>query len=194
MSEFSREALKKIGAFIPLGEKELLTFLAAFRPVYLRKGDYFLREGEFCKHLGLIVRGAMYCFFNRDGESIVEEFSLECDFITDYPGFLSGIPTDKNIKCIEDVELMVISRDELQELYRKNPLHEKIGRLVAEKLFVHWGQKVKWLKTQDAETRYLNLLRERPDLLQRVPQYLIASYLNVQPETLSRIRKRISEV
>ncbi len=194
MSEFDRAALEKMGEFVPLEREDLQAFLSCFKPLLLKKGDYFLREGEVCRKLGFILSGSMYCFFNKDGEEIVEEFSLEYDFITDYFSFLSGSPSDKNIKCIEEVELMVISYDDLQVLYQQNPEHERIGRLVAENLFVDWGTKFKLLKTRDPQTRYLDLLERRPDLLQRVPQYLIASYLNVQPETLSRIRKRISEV
>jgi len=88
---------------------------------------------------------------------------------------------------------MVISYDDLQGLYSQKPIFEKVGRLMAEALFLSWQQKAKSLMLDDAEARYLKLITRRPDLPQRVPQYLIASYLGVKPETLSRIRKKLTK-
>jgi CRP-like cAMP-binding protein len=73
-----------------------------------------------------------------------------------------------------------------------NPVFERAGRLVAEMLFISWQQRVKSLLLDDAERRYQKLVENRPELPQRVPQYLVAKYLGISPETLSRIRKKIS--
>jgi len=87
---------------------------------------------------------------------------------------------------------LVANTQKLNELYQKHPIFERIGRLMAEGLFINWHLKAKSLFMDDAETRYQKLLELRPGLSQRVPQYLVASYLNVSPETLSRIRKKIA--
>ncbi len=185
------EVRKHIGELVSLQEDDLKVFLSKFRPVSLKKGEYFIREGQISRKVGFIVRGSMLCSYNKDGKDIIDEFSMEKEFVTDYFSFLTNLPAEKDVKCLEDTELVVIGYEAMQELYIADPIFEKVGRLMAESLFINWQQKAKSLMLDDAEARYLKLIEQRPNLLQRVPQYLIASYLNVRPETLSRIRKKI---
>ncbi len=186
------EIIKQIGQLIPLQEEDLKIFLSRFEPMSLKKNDYFIREGQISRKVGFIVKGSMLCSYNKNGEEIIDEFSLDNEFITDYFSFLTNSPAEKNVKCLENTELIVINYDDMQMLYAQNPIFEKVGRLMAEALFMNWQQKAKSLMLDNAEVRYLKLITRRPDLPQRVPQYLIASYLNVKPETLSRIRKKIT--
>ena len=134
----------------------------------------------------------MLCSYNKGGEEIIDEFSLDNEFISDYFSFLTQTPAEKDVKCLEDTELLVLEKKDLELLSAQSPVYEKVGRLMAESLFMNWHQKAKSLMLDDAEARYVKLIDQRPNLPQRVPQYLIASYLNVQPETLSRIRKKIT--
>ncbi|MBL4668920.1 MAG: Crp/Fnr family transcriptional regulator, partial [Flavobacteriales bacterium] len=173
-------------------EDDLKKFLSKFKPASLKKGEYFIREGQISRKIGFIVSGSMLCSYNKDGEEIIDEFSLDKEFITDYFSFLTNSPAEKDVKCLENTELIVISYEDMQQLYAQNPMFEKVGRLMAEALFMNWQQKAKSLMLDDAKARYLKLITRRPDLPQRVPQYLIASYLNVKPETLSRIRKKMA--
>lgn len=166
-------------------------FVALFDLKKLKKGDYFLRNGEVCRKIAFINSGVMYCVYNKDGLDKIDEFSFENDFITDYLSVLTQAPADKDIVCLEDCEILVINTQKLERLYAQNPVFERIGRLMAEGLFINWHLKAKSLFMDDAETRYKTLIAMRPDLPQRVPQYLVASSLNVSPETLSRIRKKM---
>lgn len=177
--------------FLPIDSKKLDIFLSKFKPLTLKKGEYFIKEGQISREVGFIIEGAMLCSYNKNGDEVIDEFSLDKEFITDYNSFLTNTPADKDVICLEDTELMTISYNDLQELYSLDPAFEKVGRLMAEALFMSWQQKAKSLMLDDAETRYLKLTSRRPDLAQRVPQYLIASYLGVKPETLSRIRKKL---
>ena len=113
-------------------------FAEQFELKNLSKGDYFLQNGFFCKQIAFINKGAMYCVYNKDGNEIIDEFSLDREFITDYHSFLTNSPADKDVKCLEDTELMVISYEDLQELYAQKPIFEKVGRLMAEALFMSW--------------------------------------------------------
>lgn len=186
------EIIKHIGQLLPLQEDDLRTFISKFKPVSLEKGEYFIREGQISRKIGFIVSGSMLCSYNRSGEEIIDEFSLDKEFITDYNSFLTNSPAEKDVKCLENTELLVIGYDDLQDLYSQNQAFERVGRLMAEALFMNWHQKAKSLMLDDAEARYIKLISKRPNLPQRIPQYLIASYLNVKPETLSRIRKKIT--
>jgi CRP-like cAMP-binding protein len=167
-------------------------FVEHFELKSLKKGDYFLQNGHLCKHIAFINKGAMYCVYDKDGVDKIDEFSFENDFITDYLSILTQAPADKSIVCLEDCEILVTSIQKMNNLYAENQIFERIGRLMAEGLFINWHLKAKSLFMDDAETRYRKLINIRPDLPQRVPQYLVASYLNVSPETLSRIRKKMA--
>ena len=188
----TEEISKHISQLLHWEDDNLPAFLSKFYPVSLKKGDYFIKEGQVSRQLGYIITGSMLCYYDKEGEEIIDEFSLDKEFITDYRSFLTNTPAEKNVRCLEDTELMVINYDDLQEQYDLSPTFEKVGRLMAEALFMNWQQKAKSLLLDDAEARYLKLVAKRPNLPQRVPQYLIASYLGVKPETLSRIRKRLA--
>jgi CRP-like cAMP-binding protein len=130
------------------------------------------------------------CYYNKDGKRFIDEFSLDHEFITDYSSFLNGIPSDKNIQCIEDTTVFVISRKQLDKLYaQKNADFERLGRVMAEQLYLQWHDKSKSLLMDSATERYSKLIKNRDQLPQRVPQYLLAEYLGITPESLSRIRK-----
>ncbi len=174
-------------------EQDLIEkFVSEFSHERFKAKDFFLRNGSLCNKIAFINQGAMYCVYNKDGIDRIDEFSFENDFITDYLSLLSGMPADKDIICLEDCEILTIDKYSLEKVYKQDLRFERLGRLMAEGLFINWHLKAKSLFLDDAETRYRNLLAQKPDLPQRVPQYLVASYLNVSPETLSRIRRKIA--
>jgi CRP-like cAMP-binding protein len=174
-------------------EQDLIEkFVSEFSHERFKAKDFFLSNGRVCNKIAFINQGAMYCVYNKDGIDRIDEFSFENDFITDYLSLLSGMPADKDIICLEDCEILTIDKYALEKVYKQDLRFERVGRLMAEGLFINWHLKAKSLFLDDAETRYLNLLAQKPDLPQRVPQYLVASYLNVSPETLSRIRRKIA--
>jgi CRP-like cAMP-binding protein len=168
-------------------------FVSEFSFEKIKSKEYFLRIGSICNKIAFINRGAMYCVYNKDGIDRIDEFSFENEFITDYLSFLTGIPADKDIICLEDCKLLTINKASLEKLYKEDIRFERLGRLMAEGLFINWHLKAKSLFMDDAETRYYQLTSNKPDLVQRVPQYMIASYLNVTPETISRIRKKAAK-
>jgi CRP-like cAMP-binding protein len=177
--------------FLPLETDDLETFIQKFTFKQFKKGEYFIKEGELCSEIGFILKGCLVCVYNKEGIDVIDEFSMEFEFISDYKNFLDDKPAEKDVKCLEDTELLVINRKDLNHLYNQKHSFERVGRIIAESLFKNWHQKAISLMLYDTETRYRKLIKNKPTLLQRVPQYLIASYLNVTPESLSRIRKKI---
>ena len=178
---------------LEIDEKDAETFANQFVLKKMNKGDSFLHTGDMCKKLAFINKGAMYCVYNKEGIDKIDEFSFEDDFITDYLSVLTHAPADKSIVCLEDCEILVVHFEALEKSELDRMAFERISRLMAEGLFIKWHLKAKSLFMDDAETRYKKLIAQRPDLPQRVPQYLVASFLNVSPETISRIRKKIAQ-
>lgn len=175
--------------FIPLESADLNLFLSKCELKVYAKNECFIKIGKKCDYLGFIVKGALVCVYDKDGDEIIDEFSLENEFIADYKNFIDVTNAEKDVRCIENSEILVIQREDLYELYEKHHNFERVGRLIAESLFKNWQEKSISLVMDDAKKRYQKLINSRPTLVQRVPQYLIASYLGITPQSLSRIRK-----
>lgn len=133
----------------------------------------------------------MKCVYNKNGDDIVFEFAYENSFISDYYSFTTNSLSEKEISCIEDTTVYVITRQNLEKLAREHPYIESMSRQTNEKLFLKIHDRLKSFLLETASQRYQSLISERQDLAKRIPQYLIASYLNVKPETISRIRKKL---
>jgi len=183
---------KHITALFGLSEQNTRIFLSQFTRAELKKNDLFSAEGQVCNKVGLIEQGLMKCVYNKGGEEVVFEFAHEYNFISDYYSFVTNTPSEKEIRCLEDTTVYVITREKLQQLGAEHPFIESMSRAMNERLFLRMHDRLKSMLLDDARERYQQLLAQRHDLAQRIPQYLLASYLNVKPETISRIRKKMS--
>ncbi|MFN8416445.1 MAG: Crp/Fnr family transcriptional regulator [Cytophagaceae bacterium] len=179
-----------INSLLKLPSELLDVFIKKLKPITVEKGDYFLKEGELCKNIALLTQGAFYSYYQKDGNDVIEDFCLEGCFLADYPAFINNTTAQKNFKAIEKSELYIISKEELEDLYLLNPLYERSGRLIAEFLFTSWEAKLRDTIFLTPLERYNKLIKSRPDIIQRVPQYLIASFLNITPQYLSQLRKK----
>ncbi|SEW05117.1 cAMP-binding domain of CRP or a regulatory subunit of cAMP-dependent protein kinases [Chitinophaga sp. YR573] len=178
--------------FFDIMKEDADAFLSHFRKVELQKNDVFIERGRVCHTIGLIETGLMKCVFDKDGVDIVFEFAFENSFISDYYSYVTRTASDKQIICMEDTTVYVIERTKLDELGGQYPFVETMSRKMNEYLFLKMHDKVKSLLLDTPYQRYKHLIEDRQDLASRIPQYLLASYLNVTPETISRIRKKIS--
>lgn len=171
-------------------EKDLVT--ALFKEKTYRKGDFFLAGGQVCKQVGFVTKGLLRYYINHDGEEKTYDFAQENNFVCNYESFLLQTPSTKIIQALEDCELLVISYTDLQTFYQSIKGAERFGRLVIEQVFIQTLQDLSSFYTDSPELRYEKFLKQHPDLQQRISQYYIASYVGVKPQSLSRIRKRIS--
>ena len=183
--------ISSIRSLIDLTREEEECINRLFKIKEIKKGDFFLADGQVCKHAGFIVKGLVRYYINYDGEEKTYEFGQENNFVCNYESFLPQTPSTKIIQALEDCEIWQISYADLQLFYQSVSGAERFGRLVIEQVFVQLLQALSSLYTDIPEYRYKKLLKEHPDLLQRVSQYHVASYVGVKPQSLSRIRKRI---
>ncbi|CAM4013642.1 cAMP-binding domain of CRP or a regulatory subunit of cAMP-dependent protein kinases [Pedobacter westerhofensis] len=171
------------------GERDIVTSL--FKEKSYKKGDFFLVEGQICKQVGFVSRGLLRYYINHDGEDKTYAFTQENNFVCNYESFIPRTPSTKNIQALEDCEVLQISYDDLQLFYQSIRQAERFGRIVIEQVFIETLQDLSSFYTDTPELRYEKILKRHPDLLQRMSQYHIASYVGVKPQSLSRIRKRI---
>lgn len=174
-----------------LSDEEWQAFQSTLERQELKKNDFLLEEGKTCRHLHFIQEGAFRFFYLKDGKELVTAFFFSGDFVTNYRSFLTGQPSDHSIEALRDSVVWSINKQNLHDLYDRYPVIDRLGRLMAERLYLVVTQRLDNLLYNNPEERYLDLLRRGSKLLQEVPQYMLASYLGVSAESLSRIRKRI---
>jgi len=183
-----------IKSFIKLESHETDLLEELFKERFIKKGDFFLGEGQVCKYAGFIVKGLMRYYINHDGEDRTYDFANENNFVCNYESFIPKTPSTKIIQALEDCEILQISYEDLQILYKSIEEGERLGRLVIEQVFIQTLQALTSFYTDAPEYRYEKFIQKHPDLQQRISQYHIASYVGVKPQSLSRIRKRISSL
>ena len=176
---------------IGLTDEEFELFLTVLKTQTLKRKEMLIAEGDICRYAYFIKKGCLRYFHNVDGEEITGQFFFENGWYTDYESFLLQKPSKQNIEALEHTELILLPKTELLNLYNTIPKFEKFGRIMAENAFIGLRNRIESLTQQSAEERYLKLMKERPKVVERIPQHYIASYLGIKPPSLSRIRKRI---
>lgn len=162
-------------------------------PKKLRKKQYLLQEGDVCKTIAFVEKGALreYSLHESGSEHIVQ-FALEGWTIADLYSFITGEPATYNIDALEDAELVLIGKSAHEELLQKVPKYETYTRLNITGAYLAMQKRLTSTISSTLEERYSDFTVLYPDIVQRVPQHMIASYMGFTPETLSRIRRRIS--
>lgn len=158
---------------------------------HYKKGDILLREGEQARNSYYVVTGCVRQYYLIDGEEKTTNFYTEEESILSTISTINKLPSKFYLECVEDCLVKESSYSQEAEIYEKFPRFEKLCRITTEEQLGKFQERFAIFMTSSPEERYLNLVNTRPDLLNRVPQYQLASYLGIKPESLSRIRKRI---
>jgi CRP-like cAMP-binding protein len=185
------ELIKLFNQIVSLDEDEELLIKESFQPRTLAKGDFFLKAGEINKHVGFIKNGLVRYFVHKNEEESTFLFTKENEFIADYQSFNKNTPTIQNIQAVEDCDLLVINYADVQHIFKNTKHGNLLGRIIIEHRFDVMVNHLLSIYLQNQEERYKHFIATYSDLAQRIPQYLIASYVGVKPESLSRIRKRL---
>ncbi|MGX7666667.1 Crp/Fnr family transcriptional regulator [Flavobacterium pedocola] len=171
-------------------EKNAILSLDLFRSV--KKGTTLLKEGQTSKDSYFVLKGCIRTYYIIDGEEKTTAFYTEMDALTPHC-VINKAPSEYFISCVED-SILTVSNSEMEaEINSKFPKFETLCRILSEELLAKQQIDFDAFKTSSPEQRYLNLLQSRPDLVQRVPQHQLASYLGIKPQSLSRLRARILE-
>lgn len=157
----------------------------------IKEGDYFLTEGAICWQIGFINTGCFRSFYLKDGKEINSRFFFEYDIVEEYDSFLLSTPSKYFVQALEDAEIICFDLATLQNAFDKSKNWERLGRIMAEKACTNSGKRVESLLFYTGEERYINLLNETPEIFNRLPLFHIASYLGMERESLSRIRRKV---
>jgi len=183
--------IEVIAQFIQGEEAVLETVKTFIKPRSVKKNDFLLQAGSICKKATFVNKGSCYMYRDVDGKEEVIEFYFEGMLNSDYVSFIRQEPSTQYIRALEDMEIEDLSYDDLEYLYAKVPSINRAVRMITEGLYCGITKRMLSYQNDSPEVRYQKLVDQRPVLFQRVPQYLVASFLGVTAVGLSKIRKRI---
>lgn len=178
-----------ITKIIPLDEAEAEIVLSYFEHQTFKKKTLLLKEGETCNKQYFILKGCLRLYIINDkGNEQTIQFGIENWWATDYISFQEQNPSHFYIQAIENLEVLSIDKKYLDELLDRIPKLERYFRLILQRAFGASQIRIKYLFTMSAEERYHHINNLFPEFVQRVPQYMLASYLDFSPEFMSKIR------
>jgi CRP-like cAMP-binding protein len=184
--------LQKLRANVEITDEQEALVRKYLTPKKLRKRQYLLHEGEVAKSAAFVERGAMRSYtIGENGAEHIAYFALEGQFISDLNSFLKGGPATYNIVAIEDSDLVLITRSAHEELTRQIPHFWTFLLAETTDAYLALQKRLMSIISRSLDDRYEAFVQLFPELIQRVPQHMIASYMGLSPETLSRIRGRI---
>lgn len=185
--------LDYIASFAHLTEAEQQAILDGVTIKTFKKGEFILMEGDILHMCYFILKGCVREYYIKDGEEKTTNFYIEQDPISPMTGNAQKTPSKYFLECLEDTIVSSSSVEQEEEMFKKFPKFESLCRVKVEEMFGEHQQRFANYMTSTPTERYLHLRETKPELLDRVPQYQLASFIGVKPETLSRIRKKISK-
>lgn len=185
--------LANVNRLISLSDDQQSLFLSLLKYKKLRKREYLLQADDVCRYEYFVIAGCLRSYYRDDtGAEHVVQFAIEDWWIGDMRSFITQTPAWLYIDALENTEVLMLSKDDLDKLYAVVPAFERYFRIRIQNALVSEQQRLGATLSKTAEERYLDFIQKYPFLEKRVPQLQIASYLGMTPEFLSKIRARIT--
>lgn len=180
-----------IRKFVPLKDEDAEILTASLRHRLVTKKEYLLKEGQICTANYFVLKGCCRMYFIQEtGTEQIIQFGIENWWITDFQSLDNQRPSRFYIQAVEDTELAVLDQRTAGDLFDRVPLLDRYFRLVVQRAFAASQQNLRFIYSFSGEERYLHFSRTFPDFVGRIPQYMVASYLGLTPEFVSKVRGR----
>ena len=183
--------INHINTLVPAHDGLLSAAPDYFKEIKLKKKEILLQEGQTCNYNYFVVKGCLRLYYiNNKGVEHTTQFALENWWLSDYIAFQTGRPASFYIQAVENSEILAIDHKSLEKLYKLFPCVESYFRIIYQKAYAASQLKAKYFNDYSKEELYNHFSKSYPTFINRLPQYLIASFLGFTPEYLSEIRKR----
>jgi len=185
--------LKYINNFVTLTDEEVRILESKVTIRKYLKGQFILQQGDICKRACFILSGCTKTFYvNEEGQEHILMFGIEDWWASDMGSYITQTPADFNVQCIENTEVVVFLHDVNEELYNEIPKLERFFRQITERAFVASQKRIVRGFSLSAKEQYMFFREQYPEIEQRIPQYMIASYLGITKEFLSKIKSQLA--
>lgn len=181
--------IEYIQRYVHISKTEIDLFNSYLKPRILKRKEFLLKEGQICKSRYYITKGCIRLYYidNKGNEQIIH-FGIDNWWITDYESLINKTSSKLYIQATENTELLELPQKTFDELCLKLPKTEKLFRIIMEKTYIASQKRLEYMFSQSGEEMFKNFITTNPDFIQRVPQYMIASYLGMTPEFVSKIK------
>ncbi len=185
--------ISNINRWIKLTDEEIDFFTSRLSHRKIRRKQYVLQEGDICGHYTFVNKGCLR-LYTVDGNGIehILQFAPEDYWVADIGSFHQEVPTSLYIDALEPTEILQISKPDLISTFEKFPAFDRVFRIMVENAFVGLQKRILQNISSTAEERYLTFFKSYPQLVNRLPQTQIASYIGITPEFLSKLRKNLA--
>ncbi|MEF9477576.1 Crp/Fnr family transcriptional regulator [Chryseobacterium sp. 1B4] len=181
-----------LNKFITVTDEEYPSIVSFFRVMEVRKKQNLMLEGEICRNMFFVIKGCLRKFFiNEKGVENTTQFAIENWWITDTFAYERQLQTDFNIQAVEHSTILVIDFKSLELLFAKHPVMERYFRIIYQRAYAASERKLRYLSEFSREELYIHFSTMYPWFIQRIPQYLVASFLGFTPEYLSEIKAKL---
>ncbi len=178
-----------IQRYIDITDKELEVFEKYLSLRKVRRKEFILEEGQICTSRYYIKKGCVRLFYiDQKGNEQIIHFGIDDWWITDYDSLISQVPSKIYIQAIEDTEILVLNESEFEALCQVLPKTERLFRMIMERTYIAAQRRIEFMFSLSGKELYDTFIAANPGFVQRVPQYMIASYLGMTPEFISKIR------
>ena len=186
--------ISSLQQYIPLSDRDQELIIACLRERKVKKGQFLVHEGAVSRCTNFVNEGSVRTYFiDLNGQEHILQFAIEGWWISDLNSFILQVPATFNVQAIEDSVILELPFESLEFLYEQIPKLERYFRIVTQRAFVAFQQRVVQNISMTAEDRYLAFQQKYPKIELRIPQRLVASYLGISAEFLSKIKKRLKE-
>ena len=174
-----------------LDDKTAACLCKYIKPISLEKKDFLLKEGQICRSIYFVKKGCLRMYFNKDkGTEQITQFAMENWWISDYFSFIDSKPSEYFIQAVEKSEVLSIDVASFEDLLNEAPIMERYFRIIMQRALAASQLRIKYIYELSKEEFYTHFCSSFPEFVQRVPQYMIASYLGLTPEYVSELRKK----
>ena len=180
-----------LNRYIKFTNEEIDLFISFLKIKSFKKGEFILKEGEICKNKYFVLDGITRSFYVEEkGKEVITQFAIPNWWVTDFESFIKESPSNIYIQTLSETKLCILNKNDLEFLYDKLPKLERFFRIITENMLIAIQKKSEFYSRLDGEEKYKSSFNSFPDFIQQIPQYMLASYLNISPEHLSVIRKK----